>query len=653
MTEELFSWGRPQALIWLWGLAPLALFALWALRSRRRALDRLALAGVHVASRALGVARGRVGLSLVGLALCLLALAQPRYGYQWRELQQEGRALVVILDVSRSMDAQDVSPSRMERARRELIDLAERLRGDKIGLVLAAGGAYPRMPLTLDYDAFVQIVRDSDSGTLRAQGSDLGRAIEVAQKTLGPAGEADRAILIVSDGEDHVGKARAAAQAAADDGVRIYALGVGTTEGAPIPEPTLPGGRGGGFKKDAGGSVVLTRLDRDLLADLARIGGGGYADSVAGTSDTQALYTDGILGALQAAVQGTRREKVWTERYQWPLGLGLLLLAIAAGLRPPRARRAAPVAAVALLLLLPLSGRAADPPATPQARVDALLAEQADHPGDLDIAERLGEALFRAGDYNRALDVLTAVAEQSDDPAQQARARYNAGHAAYQGGRLIEAADAWNQAAQLDPEDQDAAANAQAVQEEIARRLQQQPPEQDPSGEQQDGEQQDGEQQDGEQQDGEQQDGQQQDGQQQDGEQQDGEQQDGQQQDGQQQDGEQQDGQQQDGQQQPPESDGSREAQPGEDDPAQGEPGQAEPPTAAQAGEGQDSGAAQQGEIQAAGEQGDTGGEPGDAAEASRPGSVSEQEADRMFDSAEEGSPRVVLDPASQGGKDW
>ena len=237
LEQDVGSWGRPELLAGLWLLAPLLVLVVFVLRSRVRALARLALAGIAAAPSSRRLHGLRLGLSVAGIALCLVALAQPRWGYQWRELKQEGLDIAVILDVSRSMDAQDVAPSRMERARRELTDLAGMLRGDRIALVLAAGGAYPRMPLTQDYDAFQKIVHDSDTSTLRAQGTDLGRAIEVASKTLGEQGAADRTILILSDGEDQVGKAQDAAKVAAADGIHIYTLGIGTTEGAPIPWP--------------------------------------------------------------------------------------------------------------------------------------------------------------------------------------------------------------------------------------------------------------------------------------------------------------------------------------------------------------------------------------------------------------------------------
>ena len=179
--------------------------------------------------------RSRARRRLVGLtalvALVLLALAQPQWGFRWSELKQDGTNLVVVLDTSLSMDSEDVSPSRMERAHREILDLTDLLRGDRVGLVLFSGGAYVRMPLSLDYQAFRTMVRRSSTSTLKSQGSDLGAAIRMAVEVVGPADGADRAIIVVSDGEDQVGNAVAAAEEAAEQGVHLFAIGVGPSTG--------------------------------------------------------------------------------------------------------------------------------------------------------------------------------------------------------------------------------------------------------------------------------------------------------------------------------------------------------------------------------------------------------------------------------------
>ncbi len=623
------SWGSPEWLDLLWAVPVMAALLVLALRRRAQLLARLgALASERVSQRALSIHRWRALFWLLGMVLGLLALAQPRWGYRWQELKREGLDIVVVLDVSMSMDAEDISPSRMERARREVLDLTELLAGDRVGLVVFAGGAYPRMPLTLDYGVLQHQVRDSDSGTLVAQGSDIGAAIDMAAQLLGPRGTADQVILLISDGEDHVGKALESAEKAAEEGIHIYTMGVGTVEGAPVPL------EGGGFKKSRSGDVVISRLDEDALKAIAQVGRGAYVQSSASNRDIAAIYLEEIRGQLQGAEQGVRRERIWDERFAWPLTASILFFLMGSLLRPGPLRL--PGAVVALFFVGALGTTArADDPSPPVSEADRLAAEQAARPNDLDVAEELGLALLQEGRADEAHDVLSSVAERTLDPTQRQRARYNAGHAAYESGHLTRAVEDWRRVLQENPEHGAAQTNTQILEQEIARRMQQQPPQQDQN---QDGQPQDGQPQDGQPQDGQPQDGQQ-DGQPQDG-QQDGQPQDGQQQDGQQ-DGQPQDGQPQDGQQDgqpssPEDLDGTRDG-PGAE---QGDTGM---------GENMDNLAA---DKQGDGTPSDD--DPKNASSASTAsGQMTEEEAARTVDSVEEGRPQVVARPGAAGDKDW
>ena len=459
------NWGAPEWGIGLWLLPVLAVLLIFAARSRARALAVLGplverTVGVNSRSRS----RRRLVLIWCVTGLVLIALAQPQWGFRWKELKQEGLNIVVVLDTSLSMNAQDVSPSRMERAHREVMDLSELLQGDRVGLVLFSGGAYTRMPLTLDYNALRTMTRQSNPNTLRAQGSDLGAAIREAHTVLGPEGKADRAMIIISDGEDQLGEAEVAAQQAHEDGVRIFSMGVGTLDGAPIPLSS------GGFKKDVSGNLVLTRLGEPVLQEIARIGQGAYVRSSAGSADIRAIYGDEIVGKLKRSEQLVRREKVWLERFQWPLGaawvLGLLAFVV-------RGRGAAGLALLLTLFGAPSMGYAAEE------TIGDLSAQQIADPNNMEVAERLGQALFKAGRFNEAEEVLRSVADRTQDSAAKARSRYNAGLAAYQGGRLTSALEAWQRVLQDHPDHAGAQKNAAAVQAEIQKRLGEEPPPQD------------------------------------------------------------------------------------------------------------------------------------------------------------------------------
>ena len=245
------NWGAPQWLTWIWALPLLAVLIVFTLRKRAQAVAALgALIDQRIGASGRSRHRRRLVLLWMSISLVVIALAQPQLGFRWKELKQEGLSIVVVLDTSLSMYAEDVSPSRMERAHREIMDLSELLQGDRVGLVLFSGGAYTRMPLTLDYNALRSMARKSNPATLRSQGSDLGAAIREAHTVLGAEGKADRAMIIISDGEDQVGDGPVAAQAAIEDGVRVFAMGVGTIDGAPIPL------KDGGFKKDKDGNSI-------------------------------------------------------------------------------------------------------------------------------------------------------------------------------------------------------------------------------------------------------------------------------------------------------------------------------------------------------------------------------------------------------------
>ncbi len=591
------TWGDPAMLRWLWVLPVVAVLQWLALRSRRQAMGALgALVERRTSAHVQRVHRLRAVLLFGVLTLSILALARPQWGYRWQELRQEGLSLVVAMDVSRSMDAADVSPSRLERAQREVQDLAGLLSGDRVGLVLFAGGAYAQMPLTLDYVTLSRMARAATSDTLRAQGSDLGAAIDKAVEILGAGEAADRAIILLTDGEDQVGEGPDAAARAAEKGIKLFTIGIGTPDGAPIPM------RAGGFKKDPAGKVVISRLEEEALQELAQVGQGAYVRSVAGGADMRAIYLDEIRGKLQVSEQGVRREKIWTERYQWFLGAAFALLVLSGLLRPGPLR-------LQLAGLLLAAGLLGGRPAL-ASDLDDLIAAQVEDPDDLALAEQLGGALHAAGRYEEAAETFAMVADRSPDDAQRLRARYNAGLARYHAGELTAAVEDWQRVLQRDPEHAAAQQNVAAVQAEIAARLNEPPPQDGEDGEPQDGEPQDGE-------DG---------AAPQDGE--DGESQDSESQDSESQDSESQDSEPQDGTTGTPPEAGDT-----------GTPEQLQP---------------QDGAL------GDTGapdGEPEGLASQAQPGAsageMSAAAAARLLDSVEEGTPRVQVDPGSRGGNDW
>ncbi len=475
------NWATPSY-AWLFGLVGAAAFlVVRAFRQRSRLVTQL---GALVPPAATRARAWQAVLAPQALALLVLAALGPRIGFEWVQRKVEGVAIAVVLDVSKSMDAQDVSPSRLERARRELADLVGVMKGDAVGLVLVANGAFVRMPLTIDYGTFLWGLEDTTTATITAQGTSMAGGLEAAVKLLGGAAGNGRAILVVSDGEFHDPSSAldAAVATAREAEIPIYALGIGESAGAPIPLAE------GGFKKDSAGNMVLSKLDEDKLRALASGTGGAYVRAVVSDDDVRGLYEGQIRARLEAAERGVRREKVWFERFQWPLAAALVTMIAHAlfgiGTRP-RVARGVAKAAVLALVLLPLASAQASPreeglAAHAQkdwaAAIDKLGQARVDNPADAAVGRALAESLYRAGRYRESEQVYDSLAMA--DVEQKATYLYNAGSAAYRGGRLDDAAQRFEAAAEADPRLEAASKNAAVVRREIA--LREQPPQQEP-----------------------------------------------------------------------------------------------------------------------------------------------------------------------------
>ncbi len=317
--------GRPEYLNLLWLLPVLLLFLIWGARRKRQMAARFCgeallprLVGPHFAR----TQRRRVIVTVLAVLFCVLALTQPRWGYQWKEQRQLGLDLVVALDVSNSMLAEDIKPNRLDRARRKILDLLDMLEGDRIGLVVFAGDAFVQCPLTLDYTAAKLFLSAVDTDILSIQGTALDKAIRVSVEAMSGQAKKSKAVILITDGEDHQGDPVQAARWAAEQGVQIYTIGIGRELGAPIPS----GEPGGGFKKDANGEVILTKLDEATLQAMALETGGTYVRSVTGDLDLTRIYKDSILVNLEKKQLKSQRRKQWHERFQWMIFLALVCL---------------------------------------------------------------------------------------------------------------------------------------------------------------------------------------------------------------------------------------------------------------------------------------------------------------------------------------
>ena len=322
------QFGNPAA-FWLIVLLPLlAVFLVWGFRARRRALLRFAaqpLVTKLTASVRPVARRWKAALIVAAATLAALALTQPRWGFEWRDVKRKGVDVFVLLDVSKSMLTEDVRPNRLTQAKYAVQDLLEKLRGDRIGLVAFAGTAFVQCPLTIDYEAFRLTLKDADPRIIPRGGTAIGTAIRTALKGFEAGEGRDRAIVLITDGEETESDAAAAAEEAARAGVKIYAIGVGTTEGELIP--VREEGKPMDFVKDREGQVIKSRLDEEMLKQLALKTGGIYVRSAAGDFGLDAIYDKGIA-QLQRKEYEARLQKRYFERFQWPLGIAFALLVI-------------------------------------------------------------------------------------------------------------------------------------------------------------------------------------------------------------------------------------------------------------------------------------------------------------------------------------
>ncbi len=270
-----------------------------------------------------------------GSRLAITALAQPRWGYIYEDAKRKGLDLILAVDTSRSMLSNDVPPNRLERVKLATQDLINELQGDRVGLIAFAGRAFLQAPLTIDYDAAVEAINDLDTNTIPEGGSNISEAIDLAVRTYGKSAIGNRALIIFTDGEELSGDAPKAAKAAADAGVRIFTVGVGTPEGSLIPINGEDGGTA--FVKDSKGQVVKSKLDEKRLKEIAENTGGFYLH-LDGARTMKQLFAEG-LAKMQAGDIDARLSRRPIERYQWPLGAALFFLAASFLMRERRRLR--------------------------------------------------------------------------------------------------------------------------------------------------------------------------------------------------------------------------------------------------------------------------------------------------------------------------
>jgi Ca-activated chloride channel family protein len=451
----------------LWALLAVLAFGVWLARllaRRRDAMARFAEAGLidRIVERLDARRRAaRLRLRTVAMALIVVALAGPLWGFRWEEIRREGIDVIVALDTSRSMLTPDVAPNRLERAKLAVLDLAARLDGDRVGLVAFAGTAFLECPLTLDYAAFERTLRTLHAGIIPRGGTSLARAIDEALASFEAREGKHQALVLITDGEDHEGDVEAAAQRAKDAGVKVYTVGIGTAEGELVPAQGGGGPARAPYLKDRAGNVVKSRLDESTLETIARTTEGAYVRGVGPALGLDEVFRDHIAPMERRDV-ASRMERRWEQRFQLPLAAAIVLLLLEAGIGDVRARRhgrvgrfaarKSPAAALALcaLALGGGSARAAADPAVEgytayekrdyDGAVERWREALIDEPDSPLLRFNLGAALYRAAQFQEAAESFAKVASAAR-PEWTAKASYNLGNALYRTGEGTLASD--------------------------------------------------------------------------------------------------------------------------------------------------------------------------------------------------------------------
>ena len=323
---------------WFLLLVPLlSVFFAWAVLARRRALLRFVRWPLgEKLTRDLSRRRqyGKYIFTSFGMLFSILALSGPQLGAKLEMAQRKGVDVMVVLDVSRSMLAEDLKPSRLARAKQQVRELIDQFEGDRVGLIVFAGQAFVQCPLTLDYGAVDMFLDILNAGMIPVQGTAIGDALRLATRCFDPEDEQHKVVVLFTDGEDHVSAPLDAAQEAAEAGVHVYAIGLGTADGELIPQEQEGGGTI--YHKDEQGNYVKTRLDEATLKEIALATDGDYFRSSLGGRELVAIGEQ-VAQMDQKEFASTRLTQ-YEERFQIPLLLALSCFFLEAFLADKRSR---------------------------------------------------------------------------------------------------------------------------------------------------------------------------------------------------------------------------------------------------------------------------------------------------------------------------
>ncbi|MDB6140163.1 MAG: Ca-activated chloride channel family protein, partial [Verrucomicrobiaceae bacterium] len=441
---------HPEYFHFLWLLPLLLLLRVWTGRTSGRAAESFVAARLRallVAGASPGRAWGIFILQLLALAGFIGALTQPYYGVEKNEIPQTGKDVIVAIDTSRSMLADDVKPNRLMRAKLAAQDILLTLQGNRVGLVAFAGRGYLQAPLTTDHEAVIESIQILDTNTIPRGGTTISDAIREALDAFDKSKARNHGLILFSDGGDEDTDLDSMLQKAREKKVLILTVGVGTDAGSLIPDPDPE--KSGDFVRDpATGNPVHTRLEEATLQRIAKETGGHYMKL--GSQSLSAGVVANILSTLEAMESGNREELKPIDRFYWPLSTGMLALMLALLMRPSASlRRFSPaVAALMLLCGMPVVSKGAifnsDKSTADEAReayknrefprardlYARLLSEEQPPEVRDNLSYSLGAACQQLKEHDRAIESFSQSLE-SHDPAMQRRSHQGLGTTLY------------------------------------------------------------------------------------------------------------------------------------------------------------------------------------------------------------------------------
>lgn len=322
---ESFRFANPEYLYLLLVIPAFAIIFWFARRGRRKAIRKFGnpelLAGLMPS-----VSNGRpivkFWIWMLALVFIIVGVARPQFGSKLKTVKRKGIEIMIALDVSNSMLAQDIKPDRLDRAKRAIAKLTDRLNQDKIGLIVFAGQAYIQLPITTDYASAKLFLSSVNTNMVPVQGTAIGAAINLAARSFSPNFEGNKTIIVITDGENHEDDAVGAAKAAKEKGITVNTIGMGLPEGAPIPV-TLPNGQQG-YRKDRQGNTIITKLDEKMLTEIANAGGGTYIRANNAQVGLNRLFDE--LNKMQKAEIESRVYSDYNDQYGYFLGMALALI---------------------------------------------------------------------------------------------------------------------------------------------------------------------------------------------------------------------------------------------------------------------------------------------------------------------------------------